>query len=77
MYRLSQLNINDTAEVIQISAGPEITRRMADLGIISGTKLQCVLKRKFGGIAAYSIRGSTVAFRNDDAESITVKKVIR
>ena len=77
MYFLSQLNINDTAEVNKISADAETKRRMADLGIINGTVVQCILKRKRGGIAAYSIRGSTIALRNEDAEKITVTKPTR
>ncbi|MCI8482178.1 MAG: ferrous iron transport protein A [Clostridia bacterium] len=49
-----------------------IRRRLLDLGIVKGTKILPVLKSPSGDPTAFLIRGSLIALRKDDANSILV-----
>lgn len=45
-------------------------KRMQDIGLITGTAVQCI--HKTSGIAAYRIRGAVIALRRQDAEKIMI-----
>lgn len=45
-------------------------RRMIDLGIVEGTKIECVGRSPSGDPSAYMIRGAVIAIRKRDAKNI-------
>ncbi len=70
MDRLSQ---GQTATVLSLSAQGSMRRRLQDMGLIEGTKVECVGVSPLGDPAAYLIRGALVALRSRDAADILVR----
>lgn len=50
-------------------------RRFQDLGIISGTVIECIGSSPLGDPAAYLIRRTVIALRREDAEQILIREV--
>ncbi len=73
MKGLNNLNINQTGYVARVSAPLSIRRRFSDIGIIKGTKIECVDESPFGDPKAYLIKGAVIAIRNRDASGILVE----
>lgn len=48
-------------------------RRVFDLGLVPGTKVECVLRSPSGNPIAYCVRGAVIALRSEDAARIKVK----
>lgn len=48
-------------------------RRMLDLGLISGTKVEALRKSPSGDPIAYEIRGAVIALRSEEASKIMVE----
>lgn len=72
MYKLSDLKINEIAEVLSVKAKGDLLCRFIDIGIIEGTIIKCVAVSPQGDPKAYLIRGATIALRNRDAQLIKV-----
>ena len=69
---LCDIEIGETAEVCALSAQGGIRRRFLDIGIVNGTKIECIGKSPCGDPAAYLIRGAVIAIRREDAAHIHV-----
>lgn len=74
---LNNLNVGEVANVVFIDENSNLYQRFIDIGIIKGTKIECVLKSPFNDPKAYLIRGAIIAIRNCDAEKIIVTKEVR
>ena len=74
IYALSDIGLGESAFVTALSVHGNMRRRLQDIGLIEGTKVECVLKSPYGDPAAYRIRGAVIALRNDDADNIYVKE---
>lgn len=72
MRNLLHLNEGDIGYVTDLLATGEMRRRLQDLGVITGTKIQCTQKSPYGDPTAYAIRGAIIALRLEDAENILV-----
>lgn len=70
---LSSLPIDTYGEVIDLNCKGMIRRRLLDLGIVKGTRIVPILKSPSGEPTAFSIRGSIIALRKEDADLIDVK----
>ncbi|MEG0979416.1 MAG: FeoA family protein [Oscillospiraceae bacterium] len=71
-YPLSKLQEGEIAEVDCILPSSNIRRRLQDIGLINGTKVECLHQSPSGDPVAYYIRGATIAIRREDSESILV-----
>lgn len=71
--KLSELNLGEYAYVRKISDNSNISRRLLDIGLISGTKVECVLISPAQNPKAYMIRGAVIAIRNEDAFYIDIE----
>ena len=71
--KLSELKLGDCAYVTSISNRSCISRRLLDIGLIPGTKVECVLISPVQNPKAYMIRGAVIAIRNEDAFDIDVE----
>ncbi len=71
--KLSDLKLGETARVIKISNKSDISRRLLDIGLIPGTRIECVLISPMKNPKAYIIRGAVIAIRNEDASEIEVE----
>lgn len=72
---LDQLRISEFGLVKDISPDSKMRRRLQDIGIIKGTKVQCLQKSLFGDPIAYLIRGAVIAIRKEDAQDILVETI--
>ena len=45
-------------------------RRLQDIGLISGTRVECVGVSPLGDPAAYLIRGAVIALRREDSDGV-------
>jgi len=70
--RLSELDPGERARVARVETESSLATRLADLGLITETAVECVGKSPFGDPAAYLIRGAVIAIRNKDAKNIII-----
>ncbi len=71
---LENLCVGEKVKVIEVDKTANLYQRFIDLGIVVGTKIECVLKSSFGKIKAYFIRGALIAIRDEDASYIHVER---
>ena len=70
MKWLNELKVGDEAVVTEVNSD---NRRLKDLGLVTGTRIKCVLRSPLGEPAAYRIRGAIMAIRKEDALKIGVE----
>ncbi len=73
--QLNDLQKGQTAVVSGLDAQGSMRRRLQDLGLIPGTRVECVGVSPLGDPAAYLIRGALIALRGGDAACISVEHV--
>jgi DtxR family Mn-dependent transcriptional regulator len=75
--RLTDLADQEAAEVLEISQACQgySRRRLLDLGITPGTRIEAALENPFGEPRAFRVRGTTIALRNQQTNHIWVKPV--
>ena len=69
---LSQMPVGSTCTIADLHLEGLLRRRVMDLGIIPGTAVQCIRKGPSGDPIAYTVRGTTIALRKEDAAKINV-----
>lgn len=50
-----------------------IRRRLLDIGLVEGTKIECVGRSPAGDPAAYLIRGAVIAIRSEDGCGVLIE----
>lgn len=70
--RLSELKIGESATITDIFADDKFKSRLADLGIVNGTRVAALHKSPSGDPTAYFIKGTVIALRCVDAEKIVI-----
>lgn len=70
---MDQLPVGGAGKVEDVCLDGAIRRRLQDLGLISGTEIQCVHCSPGGDPAAYLIRGAVIALRRGDTKYITLR----
>ena len=74
-HNLLSLREGSTAKVGTLDAAGLTRRRLLDLGFTLGAKVQCLFSAPAGSPRAYMIRGSVIALRSSDAESVSITEV--
>ena len=69
---LSDLHVGERAKVVSLINESNIKRRLQDLGLVEGTRVNCVQKCPQGDMVAYGIRGAIIALRAEDATGVLV-----
>lgn len=69
---LCDMKVGDKAIVKKVKTNDNIKRRLLDIGLIEGTKIECLLKSPLNDPTAYLIRGAIIAIRKDDCKDIEV-----
>lgn len=69
---LASLREGEWARIKGLDAEQGIGRRLRDLGMIGGTKVQCIQKSPFGDPTAYAVRGAIIALRSKDAALVRI-----
>lgn len=72
---LAGLRPGQTAVVSGLLAQDPMRRRLQDIGLIQGTRVECVSRSPLGDPAAYLIRGAVIALRGSDAAQVGVDRV--
>ncbi len=71
---LDMLKAGRTATITGIHSTNAERRRLFDLGILPGTKIESVMSSPLGDPVAYRIRNSVVALRREQASLIEVEE---
>ena len=69
---LNNLSVGESCTIKKIKDSSKIKRRLLDIGLIPGTKVECVLSSPSNDSLAYLIRGTTIAIRKIDSKEIEV-----
>ena len=72
---LSELLEGEVCRVKAVCLEGNMKKRLADLGVIEGTKIECLHTSMFDDPTAYLIRGAVIAIRKSDSKKIIVEKV--
>ena len=70
--QLNRLYEGEWARVEALDSGCMMRRRLQDIGLIEGTRVECLQKSPSGDPMAYLVRGTVIALRRNDAERIEV-----
>lgn len=73
---LNNLPLGRKAIVKDLISDGNIRRRMLDLGIIHNTEVEALQKSPSGDPVAYSIRGTVIALRSEEASKIMVEEIL-
>ena len=69
---LYDLPVGQCATVSSIQAQGMVRRRLMDLGLVPGTKVETLRISPAGDPKAYKIRGTVIAFREEEGSQILV-----
>lgn len=69
---LNEMYIGQVGYVLNINSEGSMRRRLQDIGLIQGTKVQCVLKSPASDPIAFYIRGALIALRQEDMCQIQI-----
>lgn len=67
---LDELEIGEKGTVKKLLSRGIERRRMLDLGLVKGTKVEALQRSPSGDPVAYFIRGAVIALRSEDASKI-------
>lgn len=70
---LHHLALGACGKVSQLTADGNTRRRMLDLGLTCGTRVEALQKSPSGDPVAYEIRGAVIALRSEEASQIIVE----
>lgn len=71
---LDALRGDESAVVVELLCDGAERRRMLDLGVLPGTRIDVVMKSPLGDPTAYRIRDSVVALRSEQARMIRIRR---
>lgn len=69
---LSSLRCGQSGVVSALRTEGAMRRRLQDLGLICGTRVECVGISPLGDPAAFRIRGAVIALRQADADTVYI-----
>lgn len=69
---LNNLSVGESCVIKKIKDTSKIKRRLLDIGLIPGTRVECILSSPSNDSLAYLIRGTTIAIRKVDSKEIEV-----
>lgn len=73
--RLCDMLPGEDGRVFSLSEKSSIRGRLRDLGLIKGTRVECIMKSPLGDPTAYLIRGALIALRRDDAKYVLIERM--
>lgn len=73
MKTLNEIMPDGFAAVKEIITEGDMRRRLLDIGLIPGTRVECIGKSPGGDPKAFLIRGAVIAIRAEDAAGIIVE----
>lgn len=74
---LSELEYGEKGIVKEITTREDMRRRFQDIGIVTGSIIECVGKSPFGDPKAFFIKGAVIAVRSEDSSTVIIEKLGR
>lgn len=74
-FDLSMLPVGKSGIVTSLLLKGLTRRRLLDLGLVPGTRVQAICRSPAGDPTAYNIRGALIALRREEAKQILVLPV--
>lgn len=75
MKRLNEIKPGETAVVKSLTVHGGMRRRLLDIGLVEGARVQCTMISPLGDPAAYLICGAVTAIRSADSCGVLVEEV--
>ena len=72
---LGELPVGSRARALEVQGGGKHQRRMLDMGFVPGAEVAVVRKAPLGDPIEYRIKGTAVALRREDADTVLVEEV--
>ena len=72
MKSLNSIEPGERAVISEIKSTEGKRRRLLDIGMIPGTKIECVGRSPSGDPKAFLIRGAVIAIRSEDSAGIFI-----
>ena len=72
-YCLADIPPGRSAVVVRLCACGNMRRRLLDLGLVEGARVECIGTSPLGDPSAYMIRGAVIALRSEDSRKIIVR----
>ncbi len=73
MLRLSEIAPGGVCRVAGLETRGAMRRRLLELGLVEGTKVECLGRSPLGDPSAYQIRGTVIALRRRDSAGVLVR----
>ena len=73
---LYDIKPGERAAVQQLLTTGPMRRRLLVLGLVHGTRIECVGQSPSGDPKAYLIRGAAIALRSEDARNILIRQEV-
>ena len=70
---MDRLPEDSAARVTELLTTGSMRRRLQDIGLIEGTRIECLIRSPAGDPAAYLIRGAVIALRAEDSSRVRVE----
>jgi ferrous iron transport protein A len=72
---LRSLAVKEKARIISITASGEMSRRLRDMGLVTGTEVEVVGRAPLKDPVALRLRDFVLTLRNNEADCIMVEKL--
>lgn len=70
---LGALKPGEKGRIIELFLEKGIKRRLQDMGMIKGARIECVGRSPLGDPSAYLVKGAVIAIRSDEYKKIAVE----
>ena len=71
--RLSELALQQAAQVVSVSGDRELRRRLLEMGFCNGARVELVRRAPLGDPIEFRLRGYLLSLRKEQAVHVTVK----
>lgn len=71
---LNDIDTGASAVIERLTVHGDMRRRFLDIGLLEGTRVECVGRAPSGDPAAYLIRGKVIAIRDEDCRGVIVRE---
>lgn len=71
---LNNIKTGESAVVKQLMMHGTMRRRLLDIGLTEGARVECIGRSPAGDPAAYLIRGAVIAIRDADTRDIIIQE---
>jgi len=72
---LGELPVGSRARAVEIGGSGKHQRRMLDMGFVPGAEVTVIRRAPLGDPIEYHIKGTAVALRREDANTVLVEEV--